>query len=894
MGFYDLINSLVDEKLSDSQHLNSETAFSELYTEYLQEGSLIPEYQHSYFYKSEQNNKTTKINGFCLNESEDIISVFISDYSLSDEETSLNLESVKGLFKQLYRAFTSIIKVNSVNVPKSHILYELYTEYSTVLKNNIFQVDLYLLTNKNAVNRKDIDEKSILSKGDIDSDIDFGFKIIDLKEIERLHKNNGTLDIDVSLFYDKPIEILNPNLGASSYGTAIAIFPGEFLYNIYKEFGARLLESNVRSFLSSNVKVNKGIKTTLVKNPEMFLAYNNGLCVTVSNIETNEDGTVKVFNNFQIVNGGQTTSSIYFSKKKDKNVNLDKVNVMAKITEIRRNIDSSKIQTTIAMNSNLQNAVKKSDLSSNEEFLINLHALSKKYRSPFQNAYYYFERTRGQYKLERDLSKNQSHFLKLYPKSNVIDKAMLSILYFCAYRKDISPFISVQSAEKRYHILNEQMDIENTLLNEEYYINVVGSFILYNSLKRIYGSGNNAIGKIRKNVLAYSISIIQKKLLDSNNMIDFKSIWRKGITKNSELGLKHFLGYINELLLENLDDGRLDEACKKETSWSIILKSINSYEVLKVIELLPQVKYKKAVKVKINDSIDTHELMIQEMNRNIHSLGRYKAFDKRISDEIETHSSDKMSLYSRRHKGMMKEHFMPNGYTSRYSPKTYSLYLLKCQNKSGGINKVKLNELKLEIRELHRVYSAIISDELLNLDNVEELNVSDKGENKKDKELSITKNSNNNLFIETDLIDSKISTDKDYEKISYHKDNRCYVKRIVQQDIDRTPSVSVDAALNFFDYNGSTLVIDVSIENKQFSFEIDKRNTRNEYRMYIRPLRSELKYSKDDLLIFSKEGGTYKIDVIKPMSKYFKVYDELQKLLGNNQHVTIKDKPILD
>ena len=127
----------------------------------------------------------------------------------------------------------------------------------------------------------------------------------------------------------------------------------------------------------------------MINAPEMFLAYNNGLCVTVSEIILNEDGTVKTFKNFQIVNGGQTTSSIFFAtqdakKSRDNYINLAKVNVMAKITEIKRNIDSIKIQSTIAKNSNLQNAVRQSDLSSNEEYLINLNTCSKKFRNPLK------------------------------------------------------------------------------------------------------------------------------------------------------------------------------------------------------------------------------------------------------------------------------------------------------------------------------------------------------------------------------------------------------------------------------------------------------------------------------------------------------------------------------
>ena len=64
-----------------------------------------------------------------------------------------------------------------------------------------------------------------------------------------------------------------------------------------------------------NGKINKGIRTTIIKEPEMFLAFNNGIAATADEIEleNSEDGNGKIISvvkDFQIVNGGQTTASI--------------------------------------------------------------------------------------------------------------------------------------------------------------------------------------------------------------------------------------------------------------------------------------------------------------------------------------------------------------------------------------------------------------------------------------------------------------------------------------------------------------------------------------------------------------------------------------------------------
>lgn len=721
MSFNETLKSLIEEKFVQDPQLNAESAFCEIVADYLQDSSLITEFVNSSYFKEEQSGKNLKIDGFCINENETVLSLFIASYNNSEENAKLNLKDVELLFKQLYRVLNYVIRINENELPKAHVLSALNSEFQNGIKNSIVKIDFYLFTNNTAVNKKEVDKTKIITKVDSESAIDHNFRIYDIQEIERMYKSNQRLDIDVEDYYDEPIRILKPEIGNSSYGTAIAVFPGKFLYNIYSDFGGRLLESNVRSFLSSRVKVNQGIKNTLINAPEMFLAYNNGLCVTVSEIILNEDKSVKTFKNFQIVNGGQTTSSIFFAtqeaKKTKINIALDRVNVMAKITEIRRNIDSVKIQSTIAQNSNLQNAVKQSDLSSNEEYLINLHTCSKKFRNPTSNNYYYFERTRGQYQLEKNLSKNENHFLNLFPYNQKIEKSDLSILFYCAFGNKIEPFISVQSAEKRYNLIRDHFDAENKKISEEYFVTLIGSFIFYKLLQAKYGTGKNAIGRIRKNVISYSVSLIQVYLLKSNKSIDFQTIWSQDGLNISESKIKEFLIYINQLLLENLDDGRLDEACKKEESWNKILNKIDWGKLDPFIELLPTCevkKFKKSVSSEFNLE-SKYEMIVDEINQMIHSIERYKTLDNRILNELETYLVDGMSLYNRSHLRLMRDHFRPNARLTEYLPKTYKVYLDECRNKNGEVINKKFSDLKAYIDNLYRVFNAILQDELLDL-----------------------------------------------------------------------------------------------------------------------------------------------------------------------------------
>src|SRR5690606_3647127 len=111
----------------------------------------------------------------------------------------------------------------------------------------------------------------------------------------------------------------------------LCVLAAPFLYELYRKYSTRILEKNVRSFLQFR-GVNKGIKETIKSHPELFIAYKNGLTITAVDAElTEENGKVylKSLKDFQIVNGGQTTASIYFSKKEG--LDISKVKVMAKI-----------------------------------------------------------------------------------------------------------------------------------------------------------------------------------------------------------------------------------------------------------------------------------------------------------------------------------------------------------------------------------------------------------------------------------------------------------------------------------------------------------------------------------------------------------------------------------
>ena len=148
------------------------------------------------------------------------------------------------------------------------------------------------------------------------------YRVVDIHFLYKISEEARVpIEIDFEDFDGEKylIPCLTANTGSLKYITYIAIIPGNCVSKLYERYGARLLEQNVRSFLQFTGKINKGIRDTIRNESEMFLAFNNGIAATADHIELDETNHfITKVSNLQIVNGGQTTASIYNSAKKDR------------------------------------------------------------------------------------------------------------------------------------------------------------------------------------------------------------------------------------------------------------------------------------------------------------------------------------------------------------------------------------------------------------------------------------------------------------------------------------------------------------------------------------------------------------------------------------------------
>lgn len=377
-----------------------------------------------------------------------------------------------------------------------------------------------------------------------DDEYTIEYNVWDMQRVYQQHNMRAgkeKVEIDFPTTYNTELQCLKmseQNLFIDAY---LAIIPGITLAKIYKQYQQVLLEKNVRTFLQFKGKVNKEIRKTLRNNPDMFFSYNNGISTTASEIETRErDGVLYITRLFdwQIVNGGQTTASIAASLT-DKEVDLSKVFVPMKISVIRDAEHDDEIIKSISVSANSQTAIKNSDFSANDPYLVDLERFSRTEWVPNGNnkpvSKWFFERTRGQYldQLAQLSGFNEKSFKIEYPKKQKITKTDIA-KYEVAWKQ--RPYDVCRGAEKNYQMFVNDIKREKPTISAGYFKNVVAKGVLFNTIDGLVKSKN--LGGYKANMNAYlmsSISFLSEGQLDLTYIWEHQSVQLEVVGKIKEL-----------------------------------------------------------------------------------------------------------------------------------------------------------------------------------------------------------------------------------------------------------------------------------------------------------------------------------------------------------------------
>ncbi len=351
-------------------------------------------------------------------------------------------------------------------------------------------------------------------------------------DMQRVYQQNSIragkekVEIDFVTDHNASIQCLKMNEDNPYVDAYLSIIPGITLGRIYKQYQHVLLEKNVRTFLQFKGKVNKAIRNTLREQPDMFFSFNNGIATTASKIDIDEsDGVAyitKIYD-WQIVNGGQTTAAIAASLT-DKSVDLTKVYVPMKVNVIKDRENGEEIIHNISTSANSQTAIKKSDFSANDPYLVDLENFSRQEWIPNGNnkpvSKWYFERTRGQYidhlALLSDATSKKA-FSREYPKSYKLTKTDIA-KYESAWEQ--RPYDVCRGAEKNYDSFVARIKRDKPVINARYFHHIVAKAILFSTIDRCVKIRD--LGGYKANMNAYIMSALS---FLSNGQLDFDYIW---------------------------------------------------------------------------------------------------------------------------------------------------------------------------------------------------------------------------------------------------------------------------------------------------------------------------------------------------------------------------------
>lgn len=508
-----------------------------------------------------------QLNGYNLSSQSNELNLFISHFSNVESIYNIQKSDVESLFKRginFYRKSINNLMDNFRDdidiIDIANFIFENRNEFETVR--------IILLTN-GVVKNFNVDEVKI-------GDVSVKFVIWD---IDRLYRciNSGkmreVIEIDLEKEFECRIEAISTNI-INNYKVYLATINGEILAKIYDKYGSRLLEKNVRSFLQVKGQVNKGIRKTLVNEPDMFLAYNNGLSVVADKVEeSNQNGKVyiKKITDMQIVNGGQTTASIHSAYKDSKcEVNFENVFVQVKITVIENGASDSMIPN-ISAYSNTQNKIQVADFSANDPFHRKLEELSRTIwtsnstgsKKPVN---WFYERARGQYTdalMKITTIKKKKEFQADHPLFTKTDLAK----YENAWNQ--MPFYVCEGAQKNFKKFVLRLSERGKYLpDQKYYETLIAKAILYKKVENIVK--NQKYEAYRSNITAYTfsfISFITKQCLNLDEIWKYQSTSIEVDTCINEVSM-----LIYNYFLENSKGKNLGEWTKTTKCWEEIKK----------------------------------------------------------------------------------------------------------------------------------------------------------------------------------------------------------------------------------------------------------------------------------------------------------------------------------
>ena len=485
-------------------------------------------------------NRPFSVDGFCIDELNNAWTLFLLD---PEEDGNFSKIDIEKCSKRV---------MNFINLSCSGLLYDIldtsteegslsYGIYSKARTREISRFEIVILTMRKKAFKNNPEDT-------VCSEIPCRIKILDYEDLfqmsESLTNQQIYIDFTDRQFGSAPIPLISainrPDIGYQAY---VGKIRADVLAAIYDEFGQKVLSSNVRAFLLTQGKVNKGIQKTIKDEPDNFFAFNNGICVVASSLNQEDRYGITLMNgakDFQIVNGGQTTASLHYAKQK--NVPIDSIFVPIKLSvvpEDNSEFDREVFVQKISAYANSQNKVSDSDLGTNTQFQILFQKMAE--RAMFVShdgtvCKWFYERARGTYRIEKIRTKAGSSgkniaFTRRYPEK--FDKLDLA-KWLKAWSNE--PYIANLGGQKCFidfskDLLKKQENDGLDFCSVDFFKYAVGKGILFRHIDLLVmnSAWYQQERSYKINIVGYTMGLLRQTItkMFPGYELDFLRLWKE-------------------------------------------------------------------------------------------------------------------------------------------------------------------------------------------------------------------------------------------------------------------------------------------------------------------------------------------------------------------------------
>jgi hypothetical protein len=547
-----------------------ESVFAEIVMQHMAEIGMTFEPQICH-YSAKIGNAMLKLSGFSISEDADQLDLFVCLYANADELAPIADAETKAAAEQCFRFLAKCVSERLADkMDPSNDAYALATTIQGSY-NNLDQIRIYVLTDRQA-KAKNFNPREIVGKT-------VKLEVMDIERLYR-HWSAGTPRDELVVNFEQVSGQALPCVyvpgESQEYDYALTVIPGETLRFVYDKYGARLLEANVRSFLSATGKVNKGIRDTLKSEPERFMAYNNGIVVVADEAgwTHSADGGAGLLwlKGMQIVNGGQTTASIYFTKKRDPTLDLRLVRVPAKIIVMKSKDPAAEeaLISDISRFANSQNSVKQSDLSANKPFHVEMEKLALSTYCPDGVGRWFYERAAGSYNTmlarEGGTPAQLRKLREAIPPARKITKTDLAkYLNVWDRRPDLVSLGSQKNFEKFMEAFRGTDDSTPLLPDVVAYKMMVAKAIVFKKAQALI---RPSLPAFQANVVAYTIALVADR---AGASFSFDQVWdHQDISPALKTQLQAWATEVSEVLNRSASGRMVSEWAKKPECWSVV------------------------------------------------------------------------------------------------------------------------------------------------------------------------------------------------------------------------------------------------------------------------------------------------------------------------------------